>query len=232
MAHPARGEHARRLSADLGVPVTWDEEGPPSGAGDRVWRTARRTWLAHDPDADWHVLIQDDAYPCPDFLAGLAAALERVPTPAIVSPYLGKGRNVPNRWAAMADRADAQLASWVRSTKVMWGVCLAAPVSLIPDMVTWCDRKAGMPDDMRLSSWAQRHHVEVWYTWPSLVDHGTEASLTKHRAADRVARRHHQGSALELSWGGPVVDDPMTIRRRGPRSGPRGAWQGSMAPVA
>jgi hypothetical protein len=222
MAHPDRAAYVQQLQASLDYPVSvyWDPAGPPSGHGDRVWSVARQAWLLFDPAADYHVLIQDDAIACPDLLAGIEAALEHVTPGAILSPYLGTGRMAPARWDTLERMADAAGASFVRGERVMWGVCLAVPVIDIPAMIDWCDRRAGVPDDMRVGGWAKREHREVWYTWPSLVDHRTVPSLTKHKALDRVARRHHVGSALELSWGGPVVTDPMLTRRRGPRSGP------------
>lgn len=229
MAHPDRAPAVAELTAALGqeVPIHWDPEGPPSGAGDRVWRVARKAWEMADPAAAYHVLIQDDALVCPDFLAGVERALQAVPGDVVVSPYLGSGRTVPLRWGQMAQKANTIGASWIVSGRVMWGVCLILPTPRIPEMIKWCDRKSGMPDDMRVGAWAVRHDIDVWYTWPSLVDHGAEPSLTKHRHTERVARRHHQGSALDLDWSGPVVTDPMVTRRRGPRSGPRGVWRGS-----
>lgn len=227
MAHPDRAPAVAELLAalDREVPVHWDLEGPPAGNGDRVWRVAREAWRMFDPSAGYHVLIQDDALPCADFLAGMERALDHVPDHALVCPYLGQGRNVPRRWAQMAERADSAGASWVRSYTLMWGVSIAVPTRFIPDMIAWCDRKAGMPDDMRVGRWFQRQHIDTWYTWPSLIDHRRGPSLTKHRQVERVARRHHPGSALELDWSGPTVMDPMITRRRGPRSGPRGAWK-------
>lgn len=220
MAHPERSAEVAELQDELDRPVMvhWDREGPPSGNGDRVWRQARAAWLMADPGADWHVLIQDDALVSRHFLAGLERALEHVPNDAVVSPYLGMGRNVPRRWEAMAQNADLRGARWIVSGRVMWGVCLVLPVMKIQQVVDWCDRKAGMPDDMRVSAWATRHQIDTWYPWPSLVDHRRVPSLTKHRAADRVARRHHTGSALHIDWGGPVVIDPMLSWHRGPRS--------------
>lgn len=223
MAHPDRsGEVEQLLSGlDRPVPVAWDDEGPPSGNSDRVWRTARRAWEMFDPTADFHALIQDDAIVCRDFLAGIERALNYVPANAVVSPYLGQGRNVPTRWAALAQRADERGARWIRTMKAMWGVCLIAPTSLIPEMLEDCDRKIGVPDDMRVAGWFERRGSETWYPWPSLVDHRTVPSLTKHRAHDRVARRHHLGSALDLKWDGPVVTDYAVTMRRGVRSRPR-----------
>jgi hypothetical protein len=232
MAHPDRGEQVTALVAALDRPVTvyWDSEGKPSGNGDRVWRTARGGWSVADPDSDWHVLLQDDALPCADFLAGLERALEYVPQNAVVSPYLGTGRNVPIRWEAMARTADTVGASWVRSRKLMWGVCIALPTRLIPEMIDYADRKAGVPDDMRVAGWAERFDHDVWYTWPSLVDHLPIPSLTKHKANERRARRHHQDSALLVNWGGPVVTDPMLARRRAERSGPSRVRSGQRVP--
>jgi len=215
MAHPDRTEFVEELvgSLDREVPVAWDNEGPPSGKGDRVWRTARSAWQMYDPEADFHVLIQDDALVCRDYLAGLEVALEHVPDYALVSTYFGRGRNVPARWATMADKADNDGASWVRSFTLMWGVSLAVPTRFIPEMIKWCDRQARMPDDMRVGKWFQRQKIDTWYTWPSLVDHRPAPSLTKPRPVERVAVRHHQGSALELDWSGPTVMDPMIWTR-------------------
>lgn len=223
MAHPNRADSVRDLEKALDRPaaIHWDREGAPSGNADRIWRQARAAWEMADPTADFHVLLQDDAVPCANFLAGLERALEHAPPGAVVSPYLGDGRNVPIRWRALADAAESRGAAWVRSDRLMWGVCIVLPVTLIPEMIAYADRRAGVPDDMRVAGWAERRAGEVWYTWPSLVDHRRVPSLTKHRAADRVARRHHTGSALDLVWSGPVVTDPMTARRNPIRSGPR-----------
>jgi hypothetical protein len=222
MAHPDRADLVAELLAALDRPaqVAWDDEGPPSGNSDRVWRTARRGWELADPTADFHVLIQDDAVLSADFLAGLERALEHVPPDAVVSPYLGRGGAAGPRWERIGAEAERRSASWVLSSKVMWGVALVLPVARIPDLIGLADTMAGVPDDMRVAGWARRRHAEVWYPWPSLVDHRPVPSITKHRAADRHAVRHHTGSALEIDWSGPVVQDPMYAILRGPRSGP------------
>jgi hypothetical protein len=222
MAHPDRAPYVADLLAALGrpVPVHYDTEGPPSGNADRGWRTAHGAWVMYDPAADFHLLLQDDALVCPDLLAGLAGALEHVPPDAVVCPYLGKGGATPHRWRRMAADADRAGASWVVSSKLMWGVGIILPVSRIGEMIGVADRLTGITDDMRVAGWIEKTRTEVWYTWPSLIDHRAVPSLTKHHAKDRRAERHHEGSALELDWRGPVVVDPVFQRSRGQRSGP------------
>lgn len=225
MAHPDRQQSVHRLLAGLNAldtPVSWDDKGPASGNADRVWRNARAAWELADPDSDWHLLLQDDAVPCADLVEGLSMALEHVPsTTAIVSCYLGQGRRVPPRWARMAQRADETGAVWVRAQKLMWGVAIAIPTRYLGEMIAYADRRQGIPDDMRVAGWAERTRREVWYTWPSLVDHAPVESLTKHRAPDRIAARHHSGSAMVIDWSGPIVSDPALSRRVMARSGPR-----------
>jgi len=221
-AHPDRAELVKALTSSLDgeAPVAWDEEGPPNGNADRGWRTARAAWQLHDPDADWHLVLQDDAVPCADLLAGLSEALAHVPADAVVSAYLGRGGGNGYRWTPIVTGAEIAGASWVRSSKLSWGVAIILPAKLIGEMIEYCDRRHGVTDDMRIAGWAEKRRAEVWYPWPSLVDHRPVPSLTKHRAKDRVAWRHHQGSALELKWGGAVVTDPALRRRQPARSGP------------
>lgn len=222
MAHPDRAPLVEELLAmlDRPVPVHWDPEGKPSGNGDRIWRVARAGWELFDPEADWHLLLQDDAVPSADLLAGLERALEYVPEDAVVSPYFGQGGAQGPRWARIGEQAERVRASWVLSERLMGGVAICLPSKLVPELIERADKMAGVPDDMRVAGWAKRRHAEVWYPWPSLVDHRAVPSITKHRAADRHAVRHHQGSALTLDWTGPVSRDPMYVRMRGQRSGP------------
>lgn len=221
MAHPSRAilVDDLRSQLDRDVPVVWDEDErrPGLGGGDRIWAVARQAWIAYDPQADWHVLLQDDALVCRDFMAGLEKALEFVDDGALVSPFLGKGRNVGPRWSTLGRLADAISATWIRSYTPLWGVCLVASVRCIDEMVAWCDQQRRMPDDMRVGRWFQSQHRETWYTWPSLVDHHSVKdvpSLARGYKSERVALRFHEGSALRLPWGKLAVDDPEALRRR------------------
>lgn len=200
MAHPARAGLVDSLLESLGAapgeaPVAWDDEGPPRRDPDRLWRTARRAWQLYDPTADWHLLLQDDAAPCDGFLEVLAAGLKHVPERAIVSAYIGSVRPMPGMWRGYAERADRELASWIVGRRSAWGVALAVPTALVPEMIDWCDRQHGIPDDMRVGRWAHRKRLEVWFPWPSLVDHAEEVSLLGHGPGRRALRFAGDGAS-------------------------------------
>lgn len=207
MAHPDRTDLVQTLQYRLGtgpgaIPVAWDDEGPPKRDTERLWRVARRAWLAYDPGADWHLLLQDDAIPIPGLLEETARALPHVPLHAILSLYLGNTRPIPRVWEELGGRADEAGASWVVGPRSMWGVALALPVPVIEEMVEFCDRQTGIPDDMRVGRWARRKHREAWFPWPSFVDHPPGDSLLGHNAA-RSAIRFRGDSPWRPD--GPVV---------------------------
>lgn len=201
MAHPARSGWVDALRGELGdVPVGWDDEGPPRRDHDRVWRTARRAWNLYDRNAQWHLVLQDDALPVPGLLGHLQRALERVPERAMVNLYMGAQRPMSGLWTGLIRRADDAGASWVVGPMSMWGVATVLPTSLIPEMIAGCDALHGLPDDQRIGRWCARFKVPCWYPWPSLVDHRDEGSLLGH-GPGRVARAVGVGH----DWGGPVI---------------------------
>lgn len=206
MAHPDRAERVDALRDALGilVPVAWDIEGAPRRDPERVWRTARRAWELHDPNADWHLLLQDDAIVAPDLLEATAKALDHVPLNALVSLYIGTGRPLPWMWKQLGEKADKEGASWIVGPRVMWGVALAIPVKSIPGMLAYADQQHGIADDMRVGRWARRQRWQAWFPWPSLVNHPDDESLIGH-GPGRTALRFVGASALGWDPTGPVI---------------------------
>src|SRR5690625_4165865 len=73
MAHPVRQAAAEELQASLDrpTPIIYDTNPVPSDDRAQRWATGRAAWEAHDPTADAHIVLQDDALVSEDFLAGL-----------------------------------------------------------------------------------------------------------------------------------------------------------------
>src|SRR5690606_34338582 len=154
MAHPARRDGALRVREALGgeIPIIYDANPIPSAAPEQRWATGRRAWEAHDPTADWHMVIQDDALVCEDLLAGLEKALAVLGRKGLVSAFTSHGKpehtHVRRAWRTAVDKGHA----WMCTKSLCWGVAIIAPVRTIPKMLDWCSAP-GQQDltyDMRI----------------------------------------------------------------------------------
>jgi len=205
MAHPVRRAEAEAVQAalDRPVPIVYDPNPVPSANPAQRWATGAAAWEAHDPDADWHLVIQDDAVPCRDLLAGLERALDELGPDGVVSAYTGRGRPNQPRVQPGLDRAAAGGHSWMWADRIYWGVAIAAPVKTIPGMLAWCShhQRAREKYDARIGRYFhERLGWRAWYTVPALVDHRGGKSLIGHGDKGRHAYWVHRGSALDIDW--------------------------------
>ncbi|MCZ0982804.1 hypothetical protein O1L60_38445 [Streptomyces diastatochromogenes] len=108
MTHPVRLEQAKGLAARLGLDglaLDPEPDGPPSAL-----RTAVVAWAAADPEADHHLVVQDDVDAPDELLEIVAEAAARFPDEALVYYTNWHARNgAAARLAALAG------ASWVRA---------------------------------------------------------------------------------------------------------------------
>jgi hypothetical protein len=189
----------------------WDQK------NDR-WDTGRRSWEAHDPNADWHLVIQDDAIVCRDLHAAIEKAADRIPKKAIASLYVGTRRPLAPRVEKAVIQAREEKASFIVMQALNWGVGIMAPTWTIEEMLPWCDREDYPNYDRRVGRYYLRKMgFHTWCTWPSLVDHAEVESLCGH-GPGRVAHEFlgEDRSALDIDWGGPVVT--MSHLRAGRRT--------------
>lgn len=221
MAHPTRKEQVEDLQGQLDrdTPVAWDPNPEPSPDPTQRWATGRAAWELHDPTADWHLVIQDDALACPDLLAGLEQALTELGPDGIVSAYTGTGRPDQRNVKRAIKYAQQHDHAWLPTWSLNWGVAIAAPTATIPAMLEWCSHpnRAHLNYDMRIGQYYRDiQGWRTWYTHPSLVDHRDGDSLIGH-GGDRRAHTHHTGSALDIDWtrhNGLPLTVPTTYRRR------------------
>jgi hypothetical protein len=185
MAHPDRREWAEALAAELRCEIIYDR-----GAG--LWDTARRALLAHDPQAVYHLVVQDDALLAGDALVALSGAL-RAAAGHPVSLYVGHSLDdYQPQIRTTFDEALRAGQSWVEADGPGWAVAVAHPVRLIRRVVEVADRYARTaPDDRRLTYAYQQMGLKCWYTVPSLADHRDGPSLVRKGAAQtgRQARK-------------------------------------------
>lgn len=212
MAHPKREAQVRHVMGEVGdVTVVWDR------INDR-WDTGKRAMLAYDASCSHHLVIQDDVLPCRDLLAGVEEAMKHVDEGCPLCLYIGRRRPKSHVVARAAKRAETMGAAFLTMRTLNWGPGIVVPTAAIPDMIAFSDRLTAIKNyDRRLSRyWELKAKLPVWYTWPSLLDHADGPSLVKgrigtDREANHVSRIAHRFigedvSALDLDWGGPVLD--------------------------
>jgi len=176
MAHPKRAGWVEELREFFGgCPVAMDD-------GRGLIANGARAWELHDPEADYHLVIQDDAVPCADFLTEARNHLAKLEVPGAVSFYFSGKRPFKKVAAGRIERGEAR-------GRLRWGPAIALPTSWIPAMLRRYRRGTRAQYDARIGDWLKSAGVSCFYPLPSLVDHrGTESLLGNgHRGKRRAA---------------------------------------------
>ena len=209
MAHAKRKDWVPGLSAQLpdGHVVAWDRK------NDR-WDTGARALAAHQPDAEWHMVIQDDALLPPDFYEGVARMLRYVPPEHPVGLYYGRVRPRSQDTWSLVKRAERENASFIVHNGPWWGVGIVIPTKHIREIIRWGDANQQIPNyDRRIARWYAAQEIPCYYTNPSLIEHRTEnnPSLVPGRTGANRHAWNYLGpqSALDVEWSGPIVRGAM-----------------------
>jgi len=205
MAHPRRAAFVPELEAtlDRAAKVVWDD-----GSNSR-WGTGRRALAAYDPAATHHLVLQDDSVIPRDLVAGVEQMLAHAPQDVPVCLYVGKVRPYKEMVAEYVKRAEG--ASWLVMDRLNWGVAVILPVSMIEAVVAAGDSQTIPNYDSRMSTFFEAKGIDVWYPWPSLVDHRESPSLVPGRGhSGRVAHQFigAEASALDIDYSGAVLRLP------------------------
>lgn len=210
MAHVARTPHANKLAHDLNATISLDDGALGENTnGDRAWSMV-------DKRAEWGLVVQDDALPVDGLTEKLEVALKSAPE-TLVSLYVG---TIRPRWQAVNEatqEADANGYAWLRANALLWGVAVAMPTSLIDETLEQCRGIKNVAYDQRLGLPFRWRQKQIYYLWPSLVDHADGKSLVGHRCEGRRARR--LGTASDYGTPAAQIADRDTghvqkVRRR------------------
>lgn len=175
--HEGRRTAARALADDLDAWLALDDGSHGEiGNHDRAWHYGSLF------DSDWTVVLEDDALPLPGFDRHVREALGTLPAePCGVSLYVGTAR--PPQWQGRIERAiteaDATGAGWIKGTGPLWGVAVALPTALVPEMLAGA-RSIRAPYDERLAIWLRLRGLPCFYPSYSLVDHADWPTLIRH----------------------------------------------------
>lgn len=211
VAHTERVRMARWLSNKVKAKVLSVDDGTLGPGKNHLW-----VWKhlgTHYADAEWSVVLEDDAIPCEEFDGQLCAALAKAPAP-VVSLYLGRTR--PGYWQPSIARAFGQLSPAVNDDPpdpcyftglpLLHCVGVAIKTSLVPVMVDCVKHRVpSTPIDEAIAGWAGSRHIEVAYTRPSLVNHD-DGIPTVIAADQRTTAFYHdddgrrEGLGYRVAW--------------------------------
>ena len=170
MAHPSREKFFPYLKKKLGESVPFSIDHNSEG----VWPNAKKAWaMALDGEqALYHVVIQDDAVVCDNFLERAEGvvrdAIRRCKTSEIaISFYFGKRGNLTDESKKALERGFATRQS------PTWGVAICLPVSHIAPMIEYGNRFNVPQDDYRIGMYLKKKGIRVYFPMPSLIDHRT-----------------------------------------------------------
>jgi hypothetical protein len=182
MAHPSRALWVQELWNAIGpVPTAWDEKRDE-------WDTGRRAWELHNPNADWHLVLQDDVLVTADLLSRTTELLTGLEHNGPVSLYLGAGRPMQPR---VLQAIEQQRDGWVTLPWLIWGPAIVLPTRHIGQVLELGDQYT-YGYDKRLAQYHKQRHIPCLHTWPSLVDHRDQGSLLGHDRPGQPPRRAHQ----------------------------------------
>ncbi|QGJ92098.1 glycosyltransferase [Gordonia phage Keelan] len=185
VAHPSREGRAQSLSEILPQPNTIVMDNDNLGPGENHWRA----WVAaYNEDAEWILVVEDDALPIEGFEDELAQVLSNSPSP-VVSLYLGKSR--PFAWQhgigetlnILAEQDNSS--AYLMAEHMLHGVGIAIRNELVADMLTWAPmyhtvQGRPKPYDEAIGMWCRAIGLPVAYPYPSILDHADTESLVAH----------------------------------------------------
>jgi GR25 family glycosyltransferase involved in LPS biosynthesis len=132
-----------------------------------------------DFEAQWLVVLEDDAVPVPDLRGQLDDMLQASPT-NVVGLYLGRMRQPKHQSQIFAatQQADAVDAHWIVGTYCFNTVGIAIRYSLVPEMLA--NLQAYLPIDQAIGRWLRTKGHTIAYAWPSPLDHADLPTLVQH----------------------------------------------------
>lgn len=192
MAHEKRRVWAEDLSEQTGLPIVWDRISS-------VWDTAKRAWQTFDPDADVHIVVQDDAVICKDFLSSVAAFLEAVPegVPAVLSVIDYRLHGQKQDYMQAAARGDRV---W-RSFASVHAVGMVLPVADIPAVLEYGEQyEKVLHDDWRIRAFYRSRGIKFAFPIPSLLQH-------RHSSENPTLLRGHDDKFEDRTSGNFIGQD-------------------------
>lgn len=177
MAHPKRKKMVETILQEIpGTPVVWDKK-------NSIHDTWERSWKERDKTADYHLVVQDDAILCDDFLQR-------------VYNWLNLKKPVYNFHCRKRDnllKESKDITNGYFEFSLWGGVAVCIKEELIDPMINWCmghHEKHNFTDfdDMAMMKYFNDKKIKTCYPIPSLVDHSDSDTLIPQFYSRRTIR--------------------------------------------
>lgn len=166
MAHPSRSAFFQGLKDKLGdVPFSIDQN-------NNLLENSKAAWRLHDPDADFHVVIQDDAIVCNNFKERAIKFITQRESERIAygNPVQGYNFYIRQEYPPEKMRAFEKQGYYFEGHN-RGGVAICLPVNQIESMLEFFDTLENKHDDERISQFIIKNKFRMCFPIPSLVDH-------------------------------------------------------------
>ena len=168
MAHPSRADRFTELSEKLQIPMTQfsiDQK-------NNLIENSKASWRLHDPTADFHVVIQDDAIVCKNFIKRATDFILRMEKERAAKQDVPYGYNFFIKPEHSASKmAEFERQGFIEDMRNRGGVAICLPVDLIGEMLVHFDNVGSRHDDERINNWVNKKRIKMIFPIPSLVDH-------------------------------------------------------------
>lgn len=203
MAHESRAKHFDYLKKHLGdVPFSIDDNKQKLG----TWGNCKRAWSLRDKTKDYHLVIQDDAVLCDNFMEKVSEFINKYPNESY-QLFRGKKRQ---SWAIGTAKLDVD----VLQGQLLWGVAIMLRQDIIEPAIHWGEQNfvPSYPDDTRIKKYLDSKGIKTLYPYPSLVDHRTiQDSLVNNielRTAEWFIDQKHIPKIIHQMWIGDPAKRP------------------------
>jgi len=179
MAHPSREKYFGYLKEKLNNPkfsIDTESKG-------LLWNCVN-SWKMHDLDSDYHLVVQDDAIICKDFVNKASEMIEK--NGRYLYSFYHANRESWNDAVNDALKGSGYLIK----KHVHSGLAIAIPRDLIPSMLDFFEKQKEPADDVRIGMWAKSIGLLNFIPIPSLIDHRDEKSLHNNNKGGLYRKAH------------------------------------------
>ena len=170
VTHPKRRHLIPSLKRQLGDVIVCED------GNNNLLENHRRAWNTFDKEANYHLVIEDDAILCANFNERLYKMIDDFPNPIYVL-YWHSYNTIRS--------AEVFKQGFCRGTDInkfpVTGLATCMSTKIILDMLNWTENMENMPIkselDTRIMEYAKTKQIMIHYPIPCLVEHGSEESL-------------------------------------------------------